>query len=67
MDASNEQKRRWAEIELKMKFKTCDEATTFWEESWTECPVCLARLELADPLWDDTFVLIHKSPEIIKN
>lgn len=63
----NELKSRWAEIELKMKFSTCDEAEKFWDKSWTECPVCLAKLEQANPLWDDSFILIHKSPDLIRN
>lgn len=65
---NDEQKRRWDEIDLKMKFKTCEEAEIYWESDWTSCPVCGHFIELVNPLEsDDVFVPIHKSPELIRN
>jgi len=55
---------RWKEMQLKLKFNSCDEATTFWDEDWLECPVCGARFQLANPLDnDEEFVLVHKGLE----
>lgn len=65
MSAQDRDKARWAEIELKMKFNSCDEATDFWQEDWRECPVCGARLE---PVGDDEneWVLVHKDPKLLR-
>lgn len=61
-------KERWKEIELKMKFNSCDEATTFWQSDWTECPVCGARIEPIAPLDNDAdFTLVHKDQFFLFN
>lgn len=59
-------KRRWAEIEWRWKFNSCDEASDFWEDQWGECPVCGEKVDLADPLDSATDkMIIHKDPDLL--
>jgi hypothetical protein len=64
----DEHKKRWREMELKMKFNSCEEADKFWDDSWTECPVCGERPTRADPLDPQSYwIMIHKFSEFLIN